>query len=48
MESKKKKKKHTKEWFVFSKKIGKRQSIDETSLSYGELYTILTNKADIR
>jgi hypothetical protein len=25
--------------------IGKRLSIDETSLSNGELYTILTNKA---
>ena len=29
----------------FSKKIGKRLSIDETSLSNGERYTILTNKA---
>jgi transposase len=30
---------------LFSKNIGKRLSIDETSLSNGELYTILTNKA---
>jgi hypothetical protein len=28
-----------------SENIGKRLSIDETSLSNGELYTILTNKA---
>jgi transposase len=28
----------------FPKNIGKRLSIEETSLSYGELYTILTNK----
>jgi transposase len=30
---------------VFPENIGKRLSIDETSLSNGELYTILTNKA---
>ena len=29
----------------FAKNIGKRLSIDETSLSNSELYTILTNKA---
>jgi hypothetical protein len=29
----------------FSRKIGKKRLIDETSLSNGELYTILTNKA---
>jgi hypothetical protein len=29
----------------FSKNLGKRLSIDETSFSNGELYTILTNKA---
>ena len=29
----------------FPKNIGKRLSIDETSLTNGELYTILTNKA---
>jgi hypothetical protein len=28
----------------FSENIGKRLSIDETALSNGELYTILTNK----
>ncbi|REG88380.1 ISAon1 family transposase [Flavobacterium aquicola] len=32
-------------WLLFPKNIGKRLSIDETSLSNGELYTILTNKA---
>ena len=36
---------HAKQWLVFPKNIGKRLSIDETSLSNGELYTILTNKA---
>ncbi|HTG66756.1 MAG TPA: transposase [Flavobacterium sp.] len=36
---------HAKKWLLFAKNIGKRLSIDETSLSNGELYTILTNKA---
>jgi len=36
---------HAKKWLLFPKNIGKRLSIDETSLSNGELYTILTNKA---
>jgi len=36
---------HADDWMVFSKNIGSRLSIDETSLSNGELYTILTNKA---
>lgn len=36
---------HAKQWLVFPKNIGKGLSIDETSLSNGELYTILTNKA---
>jgi transposase len=36
---------HAKQWLLFPKNIGKRLSIDETSLSNGELYTILTNKA---
>lgn len=31
-------------WMVFPENIGPRMSIDETSLSDGELYTILTNK----
>jgi transposase len=37
---------HAKEWLLFPENIGKRLSIDETSLSNGELYTILTNKAN--
>ena len=36
---------HAKQWLLFPKNLGKRLSIDETSLSNGELYTILTNKA---
>ncbi len=36
---------HAKEWLLFAKNIGKYLSIDETSLSNGELYTILTNKS---
>lgn len=38
-------KSHAKKWLVFPKNIGKRLSIDETSLSNGELYTIVTNKS---
>ncbi|MEP6806867.1 MAG: transposase [Flavobacterium sp.] len=34
-----------KKWPLFAKNIGKPLSIDETSLSNGELYTILTNKS---
>jgi transposase len=34
-----------KNMLIFPENIGKRLSIDETSLSNGELYTILTNKA---
>jgi hypothetical protein len=30
---------------IFPENLGKRLSIDETALSNGELYTILTNKA---
>jgi len=30
---------HAEEWLVFPENIGKRLSIDETSLSNGELYT---------
>jgi len=37
-------KEHASRWLLFSKNIGPRLSIDETSLSNGELYTILTNK----
>lgn len=35
---------HAHKWVVFPKNMGPRLSIDETSLSNGELYTILTNK----
>lgn len=38
-------KEHAKEWILFPKNIGTQLSLDETSLSNGELYTILTNKA---
>lgn len=37
--------KHAKQWLLFPENIGTHLSIDETSLSHGELYTILTNKA---
>ncbi|MGL4630151.1 MAG: ISAon1 family transposase [Leadbetterella sp.] len=36
---------HAKKWLLFPQNIGKRLSIDETSLSNGELYTVLTNKS---
>jgi transposase len=36
---------HAKEWLIFPKNIGPYLSIDETSLSDGELYTIVTNKS---
>ena len=36
---------HADEWLLFPENLGSRLSIDETSLSNGELYTILTNKA---
>lgn len=36
---------HAEKWLVFPENIGPDISIDETSLSNGELYTILTNKA---
>lgn len=35
---------HAHQWLIFPQNIGPRLSIDETSLSNGELYTILTNK----
>ena len=38
-------KEHAAEWMVFPQNMGLRLSIDETSLSNGELYTIVTNKA---
>ena len=35
---------HSKEWLIFPKNMGEHLSIDETALSKGELYTIITNK----
>lgn len=36
---------HAEEWLLFPENIGERLSIDETAISNGELYTIVTNKA---
>ena len=36
---------HAKDWVLFPENIGPRLSIDETALTNGELYTIVTNKA---
>jgi len=36
---------HAQEWLVFPENIGEYLSIDETSVSCGELYTIVTNKS---
>lgn len=36
---------HAKQWLIFPKNIGPYLSIDETALSRGELYTIITNKS---
>lgn len=38
-------KEHAEKWLVFSKNTGEYLSIDETALSNGELYTVVTNKA---
>jgi transposase len=38
-------KSHAAQWLIYPHNLGPRLSIDETSLSNGELYTILTNKA---
>jgi len=35
---------HAKQWLLFPENIGRQLSMDETSLSNGELYTIVTNK----
>ena len=35
---------HSSEWILFPENIGPYLSLDETSLSNGELYTVLTNK----
>lgn len=37
-------KEHAEEWMLFADNIGPSLSIDETALSNGELYTIVTNK----
>ena len=37
--------KHAEDWVLFPENIGPNLSIDETALSQGELYTVLTNKA---
>jgi transposase len=36
---------HAEEWLIFPQNTGAHLSIDETSLSNGDLYTIVTNKA---
>jgi len=36
---------HAEQWLVFPDNIGENLSIDETSISNGELYTIVTNKS---
>lgn len=38
-------KEHATDWLLFPKNIGSKLSIDETALSNGDLYTILTNKS---
>ena len=35
---------HAEDWLIYPENIGERLSIDETALSKGELYTIITNK----
>ena len=35
---------HADQWLVYPENFGPRMSIDETSLSDGELYTVVTNK----
>ncbi|GGZ32380.1 hypothetical protein GCM10007049_27310 [Echinicola pacifica] len=36
---------HAKEWILFPENVGTHLSIDETALSQGELYNVVTNKA---
>lgn len=36
---------HASDWILFEKNVGTHLSLDETSLSQGELYTVITNKA---
>jgi len=35
---------HAQEWILYSENLGPRLSIDETALSNGDLYTVVTNK----
>ncbi len=37
--------KHANDWVLFPENLGPSLSLDETSLSQGELYTVITNKA---
>lgn len=37
--------KHAKDFLLFPENLGKQLSLDETALSHGELYTVLTNKS---
>lgn len=36
---------HAQKWLLYPQNLGTHLSIDKTSLSHGELYTILTNKS---
>ncbi len=36
---------HANEWILFEDNLGTHLSLDETALSPGELYTVITNKA---
>lgn len=36
---------HSEDWMLFEENVGSSLSIDETSLSRGELYTIICNKS---
>ena len=36
---------HANDWILFEQNLGTHLSLDETALSQGELYTVLTNKA---
>ena len=40
-----KQKAHASEWMLFAKNLGEHLSIDETAISNGELYTVLTSKS---
>ena len=36
---------HASEWMLFAKNLGEHLNIDETAISNGELYTVLTSKS---